>query len=174
MRRLRYSVAMSLDGYIAGPNDEYDWITMDSAIDFGALFNQFDVLVMGRKTFESFRSMGTDNPMPGIKVVVCSRTLRQVDYPDVRIINHGAAEAVAALKAEPGKDIWLFGGGVLFRSLLDAQLVDTIEVGVMPILLGQGIPMLPKGPRSPALQLNSSKALPSGILMLEYTIRYHV
>jgi dihydrofolate reductase len=164
---------MSLDGYIAGPNGEYDWITMDPTIDFGAVFNQFDAFVMGRKTFELVRTMGTGNPMSGMKVIVFSRTLQPEDYPDVTIINDGAAEAVAALKVEPGKDIWLFGGGVLFRSLLDAQLVDTIELGLMPILLGGGIPMLPTGPRSPALQLTSSKSLPSGILMLEYTIRYH-
>src|SRR5271155_1545757 len=143
MRRLRYSVAMSLDGYIAGPNGEYDWITVDPAIDFGALFKQFDVLVMGRRTFETtLQAQGSSNPMPGMKVMVFSRTLRPEDYPDVTIINNGAAEAVAAQKAEPGKDIWLFGGGALFRSLLDAQLVDTIEVGVMPILLSQGIPVL--------------------------------
>jgi dihydrofolate reductase len=84
------------------------------------------------------------------------------------------AEVVAALKAETGKYIWLFRGGVLFGSLLDAQLVDTIEVGMMPILLGGGIPVLPTGLRLPALQLNRSKALPSGILMLEYKMRYHV
>jgi dihydrofolate reductase len=62
MRRLRYNVAMSLDGFIAGPNGEYDWITMDPTIDFGALFSEFDQFLMGRKTFESLRAQGRNNP----------------------------------------------------------------------------------------------------------------
>ena len=161
---------MSLDGYIARPNGEYDWIIMDPAIDFTALFNEFDTLVMGRRTFEVFRSQGPDHPASGMKVVVCSRTLRPSDYPDITIVSSLVPQTVAALKAEPGKDIWLFGGGALFRSLLDAQLVDTIEVGVMPILLSEGIPILPAGQASPALRLDDSKTLPSGILMLSYRV----
>ena len=169
MRRLRYSVAMSLDGYIAGPGGEYDWITTDPTLDFAALFRQFDLFVMGRKTFEAFQK----GPASGMKVVVVSRTLQPADHPGVTIIGSGVAEAVAALKAEPGKDIWLFGGGSLFRSLLDAGLVDTVEVSVMPVLLGGGIPMLPAGRRSPPLRLTSSNALPSGIVMLTYTVPEH-
>src|SRR3954469_13547100 len=110
MRRLHYSVAMSLDGYIAGPDGKYDWITMDPAIDFAALFSQFDLFVMGRKTFEALLAQGPNGPTSGMKVVVISRTLQPADHPGVTIVGSGAAEAVAALKAEPGKDIWLFGG----------------------------------------------------------------
>src|SRR4030095_10627010 len=87
-------------------------------------------------------------------------------------ITANAAETVTALKAKPGKDIWLFGGGELFRSLLDAQLVDTIEVGVIPILLSQGIPLLPAGQRSPVLRLTESKTFPNGTLGLSYTVQY--
>jgi dihydrofolate reductase len=169
MRRLRYSVAMSLDAFIAGPNGEYDWIVTDPAIDFAALFDQFDTFLMGRKTFELTQSPG--NPALGGRVVVVSNTLRPADHPGVTILgSDGLKEAVAALKAEPGKDIWLFGGGELFRSLLDAGLVDTVEVGVSPILLGGGIPLLPPGQRSPVLRLTSSKALPSGVVMLVYSV----
>ena len=78
-------------------------------------------------------------------------------------------QAVAALKAQPGKGIWLFGGGIMFRSLLDAGLVDTVEVSLMPVMMGSGIPLLPKGKRCP-LKLTESTALPSGILMLKYAI----
>ena len=169
MRRLRYNVAVSLDGFIARPGGEYDWIVMDPAIDFAALFAEFDTLVMGRRTFEVAQGQG-GGPETGMKTVVVSKTLRAADYPDVTIVDRNVPEAIAAMKAAPGKDIWLFGGGELFRSLLDAGLVDTVELAVMPVLLGQGIPVLPAGKPAPALRLVSSKALPSGILMLSYAL----
>ena len=119
-RRLRYHVAVSLDGFIAGPNGEYDWIVMDPSIDFAALFKQFDTAVMGRKTYEVLTAQGGHGAMPGLDVVVFSRTLPAAAHRGVRIFNDDPRKIVAALKAKPGRDIWLFGGGVLFRSLLDA------------------------------------------------------
>lgn len=170
MRRLRYNVAASLDGFIAGPNGEYDWIVADATIDFAALFAEFDTFVMGRRTYEAILAQGAQSPLAGRRVVVVSRTFRQADHPGVTVVAGDVADAVAALKAEAGKDIWLFGGGVLFRDLLDAGLVDSVEVAVMPILLGRGIPLLPEGRRSPPLSLASSRILPSGIVMLSYAI----
>lgn len=170
MRRLRYSVAVSLDGYIAGPKGEYDWIVMDPAIDFEAYFKQFDTLVMGRRTFEVAHGQSGGGTMPGMKVIVFSRTLRQGDYPDVTVVSSAAEDFVAELKTKPGKDIWLFGGGALFRSLLDAGLVDTLEVAVMPVLLSEGVPLLPAGRRLTGLRLTESKTLPSGIVMLSYAL----
>src|ERR1700752_1846874 len=104
MRRICYCVAMSLDGYVAGPNGEADWITTDPEIDFPALFARFDTVLMGRKTYEQGKAMGG-----------------------------GLTDRVRELRAGSGKDIWLFGGGVLFRSLLDAGLVDEVGVAVMPV-----------------------------------------
>src|SRR5438874_609849 len=117
---------------------------MDPEIDFRALFAQFDAVLIGRRTFEGMaRGKKKPGAMPGMKTFVFSRTLRQRDYPKVTIVAEKAEATVAALRAESGKDIWLFGGGSLFRSLLDAALVDTVEVAVMPVLLGGGIPLFP-------------------------------
>ncbi len=174
-RRLRYQVAMSLDGFIAGPNGEYDWIVMDPSIDFGALYKEFDTAVMGRKTYEVLTAevltaQGGHGAMPGLDVVVFSRTLPAAAHRGVRITNDDPGEIVAALKAKPGRDIWLYGGGVLFRSLLDAGLVDTVEVAVVPVLLGAGVPLLPPG-ASTKLVLADQKTLPaSGILALAYSV----
>jgi len=173
MRRLRYGVAMSLDGFIAGPNGEHDWIVHDPAIDFAAMFAQYDTLLMGRGTFVvATTSRNLVSSLPHRWVVV-SRTMKPEDHPGITILSSGVEEAVAALKAQtlppPQKDIWLFGGGVLFRSLLDAELVDTIEVGLQPVLLGSGIPLLPEGNRR-SLQLTTSKVMPSGIVMLTYSV----
>jgi dihydrofolate reductase len=167
-RRVRYSVAMSLDGFIAGPKGEFDWIIMDPTIDFAAFFKEFDTVLMGRRTFELVQQRGAGQ-MKSMETFVFSRTLRPSDHPTVTI-SAGVAEAVAAIKAKPGKDIWLFGGGGLFRSLLDANLVDLIEVAVVPILLSEGVPLLPAGARSPSLRLIESKTLPSGIVSLTYAL----
>ena len=171
MRRLRYQVATSLDGYIAGPNGEFDWITMDPDIDFAALFAQFDTAVMGRKSFVASLQQGGNGAMPGLEVVVFSRTLRAADYPAVTVVNSDPAESVRTLKAKPGKDIWLFGGGELFRTLLEAGVVDTVEPAVVPVLLGDGIPMLPSPGLRTMLSLSGHRLYPkSGIMLLEYMV----
>jgi len=169
-RRVRYQVAVTLDGFIAGPNGEYDWIVMDPAVDFAALYKEFDTAVMGRKTYEVATAQGGHGAIPGLDVVVFSRTLPAATYPGVRILNDNPRQIVAALKAKRGRDIWLFGGGNLFRSLLDAGLVDTVEVAVMPVLLGAGIPLLPPGAPT-ELVLADQKILPaSGIVVLAYSV----
>src|SRR5262249_13421598 len=122
MRRVRYSVASSLDGYVADQEGGYDWIVKEPAIDFAAFYKTIDTVLMGRKTFEVALHQGPKGGMPGMRVYVFSRTLRAQDYPDVTVVADDAAATVAALRAEDGKDIWLMGGGVLFRSLLGAGL----------------------------------------------------
>lgn len=169
-RRLRYQVAMSLDGFIADANGGYDWIVMDPAIDFAALYGEFDAAVMGRKSYEAAAAQGGDGTLPGIDVIVFSRTLAPATHPGIRIVGDDPRTVVKDLKERPGRDIWLYGGGELFRSLLQAGLVDTVEVAVMPVLLGAGVPLLPAGTRT-KLILAEQKTLPkSGIIALAYSI----
>jgi dihydrofolate reductase len=169
MPRIRYQVAMSLDGYISGPNGEADWIIMDPEIDFGALFAQFDTFLMGRRTFE-LAGGGGASMGKGTRSFVFSRTLRPEDHPKVTIVKEVSAATVDPIRAQAVKDIWLFGGATLFRSFLDAGLVDTIEVAVIPVLLGGGIPLVLPPAQQTKLTLKGHRLYGTGIVSLEYAI----
>jgi dihydrofolate reductase len=169
-RRLRYQVAVSLDGFIATPDGGYDWIVPDPAVDFAALYKEFDTAVMGRKTYDLAASLPGHGAMPGIDVIAFSRTMTPVTYPGVRVVNDDPREVVAALKKKKGRDIWLFGGGELFRYLLDAHLVDTLEVAVNPVLLGAGIPLLPAGGMAKLVLSDMKRLRKSGIVVLAYSV----
>ena len=175
-RRVRYSVAMSLDGFIAGPRGEADWIIMDSsgdaAAEWEAFYSQFDTMVMGRRSYEFVKAAGGGGSTPGMQVFVFSRTLRQKDHPGVTIVDDPKG-LMAELRSKPGKDVWLWGGGSLFRSFADLGLVDTVEVGVMPVLLGEGVPLLSPPAIRVALKLTSHKVhARTGTLSLEYAVQY--
>jgi dihydrofolate reductase len=169
-KRLRYQVAVSLDGFIAGPHGEYDWIVPDPSVDFAALYKQFDTVVMGRKTYEVMKAHGGTGAMPGLEVVVFSRTIPAAEYPGVRILNDDPRTIVAELKEKPGRDIWLFGGGELFRTLLDARLVNTVEVAVSPVLLAAGIPMLPPGNSTRLVLSDVQRSPTTGRISLAYLV----
>jgi dihydrofolate reductase len=163
---------MSLDGYIAGPKGEADWIIMDPEIDFNALFSQFDTMLLGRKTFEAALKQGGSGGMFGMQTYVFSRTLRQADYPEVTVVAEKQKETVTHLKKAAGKDIWLMGGGSLFGSLLELGMVDAVEVAIIPVLLGAGIPLLPAPATLARLKLTKHRVYQqTGTVYLEYTIR---
>lgn len=175
MRRIRYQVAMSLDGYIAGPNGEYDWIPEDPDIDFAELFAQFVSILIGRRSYEPMLDAGQTGMFEGKKTFLFSSTLAQADCPGVTVVNYGWEQTIAALREEPGKDIWLFGGGQLFRSLLAANLVDTVELAVVPVLLGSGIPAVPPPITMQKLELTGQRMHEkSGIVLLEYALNQPV
>ncbi len=169
MRQVVYSVAMSLDGYISGPRGEADWIVIDPDIDFGAMLARFDVILMGRKTYEATRT-NQGGSMPGIDSYVFSHTLRQADHRGV-MVSDDPSDTVIALRDQPGKDIWLFGGGALFRSMLELGLVNRIEVAIVPVMLGGGVPLVPESPIRANLQLIRHRIYTkTGTALLEYAI----
>jgi dihydrofolate reductase len=174
MRRLRYGVAMSLDGFIAGPGGEADWIVMDPEIDFDAIAREYDTLLMGRRTFDAMGGAagpGGGGPFGGMTIVVASRTLRPGDRRGVTIAGPPVEEAVLALKQQPGKDIWLFGGGELCRGLLERHLVDTIEVAVIPVVLGDGVPLVAPPAARARLALAAHRVYPTtGTVSLTYDV----
>jgi dihydrofolate reductase len=168
VRRIRYQVACSLDGYIADRNGKADWIVNEPGIDFGALFSQFDTLLMGRRTYEGLLQQGDD--FWGMKVLVFSRTLRQQDHPKVTLVSDHVPRVLGELRAQPGKDIWLFGGGELLSSLLGLGFVDTVEPAIIPVLLGGGRPFLAPPAAITKLALTAQRTYPSGIVWLEYAV----
>jgi dihydrofolate reductase len=169
-RRVRYQVACSLDGYIATSNGGYDWILMDPDIDFGAMFAEYDTLLMGRATYELMQANGEN--YPGMKTIVFSRTLRQEDHPNVTIVAEDIKAVIDELRAQPGKDIWLFGGGKLFQTLLELDCVDTIEPAVIPVIIGNGIPMYPPNAMRRSLELTDHTVYPkTGTVLLRYALK---
>jgi dihydrofolate reductase len=170
-RAVRYNVAASLDGFIADRAGGFDWIPNDPTVDFTAIFARVDTVLLGRKSWELVRSGGARPWGPKTRVYVFSRTLAPADAPGATLVAGDAAGVVAALRAEPGEgDIWLFGGGALFASLLAAGLVDAVEVTIVPVVLGAGIPLAgPTAPRT-ALTLERTQRYPSGMVSLIYSV----
>lgn len=170
MRRICYSVAMSLDGYIADPRGGYDWIVIDPEIDFAKMFKRYDTVLMGRKSYDMAKRQGGYG-MPGPKAYVFSKTLKQADVPDATV-SDDPKKTVTALKKAKGKDIWLFGGGELFRSMLNLKLVDEVEIAVIPVLLGAGLPFLASPATKTHLKLTNHQLLKkTGTLMLNYDVK---
>ena len=170
MRRVRYNCAMSLDGYIADADDGFDWIDIDPDIDFVELSAQFDTYLIGRRTFEV---VGEPELPAAAKAqfYVFSESLRQRDYENVCIVGEDGAELVRSLRRKEGKDIWLFGGGELFGSLCNEGLVDTVEVAVMPIILGRGVPFVSGLSRQVKLILRDQRVYEkTGTVVLEYEV----
>ena len=170
MRQLRYSVAASLDGFIAGPNGEFDWIPMDPEIDFAALYASFSGIVMGRRSYDVYVSTG-GGVGPELPVYVYSRTLPEGERDGVTFASNAVAHVQTLKSGAEGKPLWLWGGSELFRELAGAGLVDGVDVAVLPIILGAGIPLMATpGPRLPLRLRNHRLYRTTGTLFLEYDV----
>lgn len=170
MRKIQYGVAVSLDGYISGPDGEVDWIRMDPEIDFSAIWAQFDTLLMGRRTYEAaIRRLGRAS-FTGKDVFVVSRSLEPQDCPGVTVVSEPTRRWIQSLKSQEGKDIWLMGGGSVFRHLLSLGEVDSISVTIIPVLLGEGTPLM-QSPYDPTLLvLSAHRVYKTGIISATYEI----
>jgi dihydrofolate reductase len=171
VRRVRYNVAASLDGYIADVDGGFDWIPEDQAVDFAAIFARVDTILLGRRSFELVREAGAPPWRPGMRVYVFSRTLRPADYPDVTVVGSRSSEIVSELRSESGEgEIWLFGGGQLFTSLLEDGHVDTVEVTIVPVILGGGVSLAGAGHTRTRLRLLRTHQYPTGMVSLIYDV----
>jgi dihydrofolate reductase len=170
MKELRYSVASSLDGFIAGRKGEFDWILTDPEIDFAAMYASFSGIVMGRRSYEVFAATGgaVGPPLP---TYVYSRTHPEGSRDGVTFVRDAVSHVRDLKGASDGKPLWLWGGGDLCGQLVQADLVDGFDIAVIPVLLGDGLPLLaPSGPPLP-LRLRSHRVFAAtGILLLEYDV----
>ena len=171
MRQLRYSVAASLDGFIAGTNGEYDWILIDPEIDFTKMYAGYSGIVMGRKSYQVFAGSGGGAEGQALPTYVYSRTLPEGKRDGVTIVKDAVSHLRSLKQSPEEKPLWLWGGGELFRELASAGLVDGVDLAIIPVLLGGGVSLLSTpGPRL-SLQLRSHRLYKkTGTLSLEYDI----
>lgn len=171
MRKVILQLAVSLDGYIEGPNGEYDWCFTDQDYGMSRFFQGIDSVLMGRKSYELVLKTG-DAEMPGfdqLKQYVFSTTLAEV-RPGAILIKDNVADEVNRIKGAEGKDIWLFGGAALTSSLLNLGLVDEMSLAVHPVLLGKGKSLCGELDKRVHLHLTGSKTYSSGLVMLNYDL----
>jgi dihydrofolate reductase len=177
MRKVTFGGANSLDNFIARKDDSFAWLMWNDEVteimkDYWATI---DTVVMGRRTYEVAMKNAPDaeaNPYPKVKSYVLSRTLKPGEAKGVEIISEDAAEFVRKLKNEEGKDICVMGGGILARSLFEADLIDEIGFNVHPVLLGSGIPLFHEMTKQIDLELVKCQQLKNGCVVLTYTVKH--
>lgn len=175
MRKLILGLAITLDGYIEGPNGEYDWCFTDQDYGLNEFFTRVDSIFIGRKSYEIAQQHADSNNgesipgMPVMKEYVFSRTLKSVKEGAVLISEDSMTEA-RKIKEQSGKDIWLFGGASLKDALFKEGLVDELWLSVHPILLGSGKPLFREKESRTKITLLESKAYETGLVSLRYSI----
>jgi dihydrofolate reductase len=172
MRKIILGVAVSLDGFIEGPNGEYDWCFTDQDYGMTDFLKGIDAMFYGRKSYEMmmhYEAPGGENPWKGMKSYVFSNTLKK-EGKDFELVSGDIEKKVKEIKNMKGKDIWLFGGASLTSSLLNAGLVDELGMAVHPILLGQGKPLFSGIQKRIKTKLISSKEYSTGLVYLSYEV----
>lgn len=165
MRKVILGLAVSLDGFIEGPNGEYDWCFTDQDYGLKDFFKQVDAVFIGRKSFE----MAGTGMFPKAVCYVFSNTLEKAKK-GVHLVKGDIVTQVQQIKKEKGKDIWLFGGASLTTSLLNSGLIDMLWLSVHPILLGKGKPLFQDIDKRIRLRLINSKTYSTGLVSLQYEL----
>jgi len=167
MRKIIYFVASSLDGFIARKEGGIDWLFTDQGYGYKDFLASIDTVVMGRKTYDLCLTFG-EYPYKTQKNYVFSRT--QTDFTHATAVNESVADFVARLRGEPGKDIWLVGGGELAGAFFAAGAVDELQVFVHPALIGAGLPLAAGLMRDVQLRLTGTQAYDTGLVKLAYSV----
>ncbi len=178
MRTVTYGGAVSLDGFLAGVGGSIDWLHFSKDVQqvIADYWKDVDTMLMGRKTYavsvahSPKKSKSAKRTEPAMRTFVFSRTLKELDDPGVQLVASDAVEFVRRLKDEPGKNIWLMGGGELAQPLLAAGLVDKIGLNIHPILLGSGVPTFRDFGHRIKLTLTECRTLEGGCVLANYNV----
>lgn len=170
-RKVILGLGISLDGYIARPDGAVDFLFMPK--DYGPEWTKFmrgiDTAIMGRKTYEVGKKLsGGKIDTMGLKTYVMSKTLPAGEREGLIFTRSSAKELVREIRKTPGKDIWMMGGGESARVFLDEDLIDAMYLGVIPTLIGEGIPLFPPGYPERTFTLVENKAFSRGMIALKY------
>jgi dihydrofolate reductase len=167
-RKVVLGLGISLDGYIARPDGSVDFLFMPKDYSMAPFFKTIDTAIMGRKTYDVAKAMGGGGFGGKMMSYVLSRTLPPGKREGMIITNESPATLVARLRENKGKDIWMMGGGELARDFLRADLIDELYLGVVPVLLGEGIPLFPGGFPQRDFALLENRSYSQGLIALKY------
>ena len=175
-RKIIVEAATSADGYIARPDGDVTWLPAPSAdknADLGAFAKTIDTILWGRKTYEKGIAMGMKASWfdAGTANYVFSRTLREPLEEGFRLTVEPVKQFAEKCRAAPGRNIWIMGGGELIAAFLDAGEIDEFQICVLPIFIGEGIPLIAARHRLIPLELLSSNSLKDGSVSLHYRIK---
>jgi dihydrofolate reductase len=168
MRQVRLFIATSLDGFIASPDGGVDWLFTDGDYGYTDFYASIDTTLMGFKTYEKMLGFGTGFHYPDKTNYVFSRSHRRSDEHPVTFVSTDPAAFVSDLKQKGGTDIFLVGGGEINTILLDAGLIDQMDLFVHPIIIGEGIPLFAGTAKTQQFKLTGTKAFESGLTQLTY------
>jgi dihydrofolate reductase len=174
-RKVIVHIAASADGYIARPDGDLEWLTSRPAPEGFYGMNDFmksiDTLLLGRKTYEVSLSLGGTFDSK-TRTIVFSHNPAPADAPPgVEFVSGAIGPIVSGLREQPGKDIWLMGGGDLIASFLDEHAIDEFVVSVVPVFIGDGIPLIARRHRHTRLDLQSVKSFDDGLVQLHYCVQ---
>jgi dihydrofolate reductase len=173
-RKVIVHIGTSADGYIARPDGDLEWLTSRPApkgfYGMDTFMKSVDTKVLGRKTYEQSLRLGAQFDSKD-RSIVFSRHPRPADAPSgVEFVSEAIGAFVNRLREQPGKDIWLMGGGEIIASFLDAQAIDEFVISVAPVFIGEGIPLIARRHRHQLLALQSVEKFKDGLVQMHYCV----